>query len=25
VFLASNAARGMTGRFLHPDGGANVG
>ncbi|MGI9615306.1 MAG: SDR family oxidoreductase [Acidimicrobiales bacterium] len=25
VFLASDAARGMTGRFLHPDGGANVG
>ncbi len=24
VFLASDAARGMTGRFLHPDGGANV-
>ena len=25
VFLASDAARGMTGRFLHPDGGANIG
>lgn len=25
VFLASEGARGMTGRFLHPDGGANVG
>lgn len=25
VFLASDAARGMTGHFLHPDGGANVG
>jgi NAD(P)-dependent dehydrogenase (short-subunit alcohol dehydrogenase family) len=25
VFLASDAARGMTGRFLHPDGGANLG
>ena len=24
VFLASDAARGMTGRFLHPDGGANL-
>jgi NAD(P)-dependent dehydrogenase (short-subunit alcohol dehydrogenase family) len=24
VFLASEAARGMTGRFLHPDGGANI-
>ncbi len=24
VFLASDAARGMTGRFLHPDGGASV-
>lgn len=25
VFLASEAARGMTGRFLHPDGGAGLG
>ncbi len=25
VFLASDASRGMTGRFLHPDGGANIG
>jgi phthalate 3,4-cis-dihydrodiol dehydrogenase len=25
VFLASDAARGMTGRFLHPDGGASIG
>lgn len=25
VFLASDAAMGMTGRFLHPDGGADVG
>jgi len=24
VFLASDASRGMTGRFLHPDGGANI-
>ena len=24
VFLASDAARGMTGRFLHPDGGASI-
>ena len=24
VFLASDAARGMTGRFLHPDGGASL-
>ena len=24
VFLASDAARGMTGRFLHPDGGAGL-
>jgi NAD(P)-dependent dehydrogenase (short-subunit alcohol dehydrogenase family) len=24
VFLASDDARGMTGRFLHPDGGANI-
>ncbi len=24
VFLGSDAARGMTGRFLHPDGGANI-
>lgn len=24
VFLASEAARGMTGRFLHPDGGSNI-
>jgi len=24
VFLASDAARGMSGRFLHPDGGANL-
>lgn len=24
VFLASDAARGMTGRFLHPDGGADI-
>ena len=24
VFLASDAASGMTGRFLHPDGGANI-
>jgi len=24
VFLASRDARGMTGRFLHPDGGANI-
>ena len=24
VFLASDGARGMTGRFLHPDGGANL-
>jgi len=24
VFLASDGARGMTGRFLHPDGGANI-
>ena len=25
VFLASAGARGMTGRFLHPDGGAQLG
>ena len=24
VFLASDESRGMTGRFLHPDGGASI-